>query len=270
MKRLIAALLLFTFSVAAVPVSAQKLELKKGDHICLVGNELGERMQHHNHWETLLHQSYPELELTVRNLCFPGDEPYERIRSLHFGDPDSHLTHSKADVVMYFFGFNESFAGDDGLSEFAQQMAKLVEETKGKNYSGNANARVVLVSPIAFEDIGDPNVTDGTEQHANLAKYTAALKKVAEDTGVTLVDLYAPTKALFESSDDQLTLNGAHLNDAGYKALAPLFVKAMGLKPASAPASAALKAEVDDKNFHWWHRYRAVNGYSIYGKRGLA
>jgi putative membrane-bound dehydrogenase-like protein len=27
---------------------------------------------------------------------------------------------------------------------------------------------------------------------------------------------------------------------------------------------------IDDKNFHWWHRYRAVNGYSIYGKRGEA
>ena len=270
MKRLIAALLLFTFSVATVPASAQKLELKKGDRICFVGNELGERMQHHNHWETLLHQSYPELDLTIRNLCFPGDEPYERIRSLDFGDPDSHLTHSKADVVMYFFGFNESFAGDDGLSEFAQQMAKLVEETKGKNFSGTANARVVLVSPIAFENIGDPNVTDGTEQNINLAKYTAALKKVAEDTGVVLVDLYTPTKALFESSNEQLTLNGAHLNDAGYKALAPLFVKAMGLKPASTPAPAGLKAEVDDKSFHWWHRYRAVNGYSIYGKRGLA
>ena len=27
---------------------------------------------------------------------------------------------------------------------------------------------------------------------------------------------------------------------------------------------------MDDKNFHWWHRYRAVNGYSIYGDRGEA
>ncbi|MCA9129448.1 MAG: HEAT repeat domain-containing protein, partial [Planctomycetales bacterium] len=31
-----------------------------------------------------------------------------------------------------------------------------------------------------------------------------------------------------------------------------------------------LKAAIDDKNFHWWHRYRAVNGFSIYGDRGLA
>ena len=271
MKRLIAALLLFTFScVTTIPANAAELDLKEGDHICLVGNELGERMQHHNHCETLLYQTFPDLNLTVRNLCFPGDEPYERIRSLDFGDPDSHLTHSKADVVVYFFGFNESFKGDDGLTDFAEQMAKLVTETQGKNFSGKGSTRVVLVSPIAFEDIGDPNVTDGTQQNANLAKYTAALKKVAEDTGAAFADIYTPTKALFESSDEQLTLNGAHLNDAGYKALAPILITALGGTPKAGPDDAALKAEVDDKNFHWWHRYRAVNGYSIYGKRGLA
>lgn len=257
---------------ALVPsaVQADGLEPQKGDHICLVGNELGERMQHRNHWETLLHQSYPELELTVRNLCFPGDEPYERIRSLDFGDPDSHLTHSKADVVMYFFGFNESFAGEDGLEEFTQQMTKLVKETQSKNFNGKSSPRIVLVSPIAFENIGDPNVTDGSEQNKNLAKYTEALEQVAAETGVAFADLYAPTKALYESHDQQLTLNGAHLNDDGYKALAPEFMKALGLKPAEGKTPAKLKAEVDDKNFHWWHRYRAVNGYSIYGKRGLA
>ena len=31
-----------------------------------------------------------------------------------------------------------------------------------------------------------------------------------------------------------------------------------------------IQDEVADKNFHWWHRYRAVNGFSIYGDRGKA
>ena len=272
MKRSIYFGLIMAVCLTAISASssAADVQLKKGDHICLVGNALGERMQHHNHWETLLHRSLPEMELTVRNLCFPGDEPFERIRSMAFGEPDAHLTHSKADVVMYFFGFNESFDGEAGLATFTEQMTRLVKETQQKNYSGNGNARVVLVSPIAFEDIGDPNVTDGAQQNVNLAAYTDALSKVAASTGAAFVDLYTPTKELFESSDQQLTLNGAHLNDAGYKALAPIFVKAMGVTPAAGDASATLKAEVDDKSFHWWHRYRAVNGYSIYGKRGEA
>ncbi|MDA1231087.1 MAG: GDSL-type esterase/lipase family protein [Planctomycetota bacterium] len=180
------------------------------------------------------------------------------------------MKHSQADVVIYFFGFNESFKGDEGLAGFSEQMTELVEETKGKNYSGKASARVVLVSPIAFEDIGDPNVTDGKEQNANLAKYTAALKKIAADNGVPFADIFTPTKALFESSEEQFTLNGAHLNDAGYKALAPILMKALGGTPKAGEVPANLRAEIKDKNFHWWHRYRAVNGYSIYGKRGLA
>lgn len=273
MKRLTAALLIFVFSClshTAATANAAEFALDQGDRICLVGNELGERMQHHNHCESLLHQTYPGLDLTVRNLCFPGDEPAERIRSLAFGDPDSHLTHSKADVILFFFGFNESFDGDDGISEFAQQMEKLVKATQGKKYNGKSAPRIALISPIAFEDIGDPNVTDGTQQNINLAKYTAALQTVAEDTDVYFADVYTPTKALFESSDQQLTLNGSHLNDDGYKALAPILMTALGGTPSTEPVSAELMAELKDKNFHWWHRYRAVNGYSIYGKRGLA
>ena len=91
-----------------------ELKLQKGDHICLVGNALGERLQHHNYWETLLYQQFPELDLTVRNLCFPGDEPTVRLRSMNFGSPEDHLKHSKASVVMFFFGFNESFKGEAG------------------------------------------------------------------------------------------------------------------------------------------------------------
>src|SRR5262245_17775414 len=76
------------------------VELRKGDHICLVGNALGERLQFANDWETLLYTRFPQHELVVRNLCFPADEPFKRDRSLNFGNPDDHLTHSKADVIL--------------------------------------------------------------------------------------------------------------------------------------------------------------------------
>ncbi len=251
---------------------AQALQLQPGDHICLVGNALGERMQHHNFWETLLHQQYGDLQLSVRNLCFPGDEPFLRIRSKNFGSPDSHLQHSQASVVLYFFGFNESFAGQPGMAEFGSQMRKLVEETKAQDYSGHGAPRIVLISPIAFENTGDPNLPDGEQQNANLQAVTRELSRVAKVTGVGFVDLFTPTKQLFESSDQRLTLNGAHLNEAGYRELAPILMQAMfGVTPTPDwNQLARLKAEIDDKSFHWWHRYRAVNGFSIYGDRGAA
>ncbi|MDP7304629.1 MAG: GDSL-type esterase/lipase family protein [Pirellulaceae bacterium] len=250
---------------------ATELALEKGDHICLVGNALGERLQHQNHWETLLYLRFPNQDLSVRNLCFPGDEPYERIRSQNFGEPDKHLTHSRASVVLFFFGFNESFAGTDGLDAFAADVEKLVKETKTKNYSGRGAPRIVLVSPIAFENTGDANLPDGNEHNARLAAYTKALAEVADATDVGFVDVFTPTKSLFERTEEQLTLDGAHLNAAGYEAFAPILDQGLfGTVQTDAKLFAAVKAEVDGKSFHWWHRYRAVNGYSIYGARGQA
>ena len=256
--------------LAGTSVLASELELRKQDHICFVGNALGERMQHHNHFETLLHANFPKLELTVRNLCFPGDEPSTRLRSHNFGSPDDHLTHSKADVILFFFGYNESFRGDDGLSQFRDELTNLVRDTKTKNYSGRGPPRLVLISPIAFEDVGDDNLPDGRTHNIRLEVYTNAIQEVAEAEHVVFVDLLSPTKRLFDSAAQQLTINGFHLNDAGYQALAPLLVKALFGKTKTAVPPQQLKKEIGDKNFHWWHRYRAVNGYSIYGKRNQA
>ena len=84
------------------------------------------------------------------------------------------------------------------------------------------------------------------------------------------VDVFEPTRKLFESSDKRLTLNGAHLNDKGYEEFATVFDTALFGKKNSDGSKLKLAEAIADKNFHWWHRYRAVNGYSIYGKRGEA
>jgi putative membrane-bound dehydrogenase-like protein len=262
----------FLTTSAGTELRGQALQLQPGDHICLVGNELGERLQHHNQWEAMLHGAFADQELTVRNLCFPGDEPVTRLRSKNFGTPEDHLKHSTATVVLYFFGFNESFQGEAGLAEFSQQMRTLVEQTKQQDFSGQGPPRIVLISPIAFENTGDSNLPTGTLENERLAVYTRALQRVAQVSGVGFVDLFQPTKSLFEASDKRLTLNGAHLNEAGYQALAPILMEGLFGKRPSLPAEklTQLQREVDDKNFHWWHRYRAVNGFSIYGDRGLA
>jgi len=288
----------FTFAMLVLATSepfpsaaAPRLEVQPGDRICLVGNALGERMQHHNYWETLLYQRFPQHNLAVRNLCFPGDEPFHRLRSLNFGSPDDHLTHSKAGVILFFFGYNESFQGAGGLAQFSADLHRLIAETREKNYSGEGPPRMALISPIAFENTGDPNLPDGKLHNQRLAAYTQAMAQVAAETGVAFADVFTPTQRLFQRTDERLTLNGFHLNDAGYRALAPVLdaalfdVAAASAEPSSdgdgasdvpppnavAPDFRAdLRAEIADKNFHWWHRYRAVNGYSIYGTRGAA
>ncbi len=128
------------------------------------------------------------------------------------------------------------------------------------------HTRIVLVSPIAFENTGDPNLPDGQEHNARLKLVTAAIEQVAKAAQVQFANVFDPSLKLFESTDARLTLNGAHLNDQGYQAFASVLNNALfGEAKHNSPAPELLKA-IDDKNFHWWHRYRAVNGYSIYGK----
>ena len=267
--RLGLASVLLAVTLSCSPAVSAVLELKSGDHICLVGNALGERMQHHNWWETLLHARFGKQQLRVRNLCFPGDEPQKRIRSENFGGPHVHLKHSGASVVLFFFGYNESFAGADGLPAFEAALQATIAETQQQNYSGRGAPRIVLISPIAFENTGDPNLPNGEQINTNLEMYTAGMARVAKGAGVGMVDLFHPTLKLFKQSQDRLTLDGGHLNDQGYRALAPLLMNGLFGKGDSRHDS-KLMAAVADKNFHWWHRYRAVNGYSIYGRRGKA
>ena len=262
-------LLLWTISPAtrlAVAADPGGYQPTDGDSIAIVGNALGERLQFHPHFEAMLRASFPDASIRVRNLCVPGDEIFHRVRSQNFGAPEDHLSHSGANVVVHMFGYNESFADQPG--RYAKQLEKLVTETQAADFGGG-KVRCVLVSPIAFESTGDPNLPDGKAHNRRLKAYTEATAKVARATGAMFADVFTPTAELFEKTDARLTLNGCHLNDAGYEAFAPILVSAITGKSAGDVSQPLLDA-IGDKDFHWFNRYRAVNGYSIYGARGLA
>src|SRR5262245_41042954 len=140
-----------------------RLELRKGDHIAIIGNTLADRMQHDGWLEAYLHSRFPRHDLSFRNLGFSGDEVplNRRLRSANFGTPDDWLTRVKADVVFAFFGYNESFAGQEGLGAFKQELADFIKRTLARRYNGQSAPRLVLFSPIGHEDLKDPNLPDG-------------------------------------------------------------------------------------------------------------
>ena len=157
-----------------------RLELHQGDHICLVGNTLADRMQHDGWLETYLYSRFPKNDLVVRDFGFSGDELTLRLRSAGFGSPDDHLTMKKADVIFAFFGYNESFAGSEGLEKFKHDLAEFIKHTLGQRYNGHSAPRLVLFSPIGHENLHDRNLPDGTENNWRLALYTAAMADVAK------------------------------------------------------------------------------------------
>src|SRR4051812_7501888 len=175
-------------TVPARPRAADPFPLNPGDHICIIGNTLAERMQHDGWLETLLHARFPKHDLVIRNLGFSGDEIVTRLRSKNFGSPDEWLsgkgapiggyqenrfsgTNTKADVVFAFFGYNESYAGQEGLEGFKQQLDGWITHTLEQKYNEKTAPRIVLFSPIAHEDLHNPDLPDGKENNVRLQLY---------------------------------------------------------------------------------------------------
>ncbi|MEX2112912.1 MAG: PVC-type heme-binding CxxCH protein [Pirellulales bacterium] len=250
---------------------ATRLELANGDHVAIIGNTLADRMQHFGHLEALVQSRFPRHELVFRNLGFSGDELTLRLRSAGFGSPDEHLAAVKADVVLAFFGYNESSGGQAGLEKFKHDLGELITHTLGQKYNGHGAPRLVLFSPIAHENLHDRNLPDGTANNEQIALYTAAMRDVAVANQVFFVDLFAPSRLLYERSDPPLTINGIHLNSHGDRLVAQaidaaLFGERRGL-PNEPTELEKLRQAVVDKDFVWFEKYRTTDGYSIFGGR---
>ena len=271
--------LLFAFIVAlalnlsrSLPAAEPNaLELERGDHISIIGNTLADRMQHDGWLEAYLQSRFPKHALVIRDLGFSGDELKVRLRSANFGSPDDWLTGGQTDVVFAFFGYNESFAGREGVDQFKKDLEAFIKSTLAHKYNGKSAPRLVLFSPIAHEDLHDPNQSDGAENNERIALYTRAMSDVARANDVIFVDLFAPTRELYKKASKPLTINGIHLNEEGNRQLAEVIDRAL-FPGTPAPernpqALERLRQAVLDKNFYWFNRYRTVDGFSIYGGR---
>jgi hypothetical protein len=189
--------------LTALPVRAaapERLELKPGDHVALIGNALADRMQHTGHFETLVAAHQPERNLVFRNLAAAGDEVVTRHRSENFGSPDDWLKRVQADVILAFFGFNESFRGPDDLPQFRKDLENFIQHTRSQNYSGRGAPRLVLVSPIAAEKVPDPSIQDPAPLNANLKLYTDAMAEVARANDVQFVNLFDTSQAAYAAA----------------------------------------------------------------------
>jgi glucose/arabinose dehydrogenase len=258
-------------SASALADDSAKLELHKGDRIILIGNTLAERMQYFGNFETLLQARFPELELIVHDLGWSADEITLRPRSAGFKDHGHTLEDEKPDVLIAAFGFNESFAGPAGLEKFKKDLERFIKESTSTKYNGKAAPRLVLLSPIAHEDLGNPHVTDGKANNENIKLYTAAMAEAAKKHGVFFVDLFEPSKKQMSEVAGRfhLTINGIHLNTLGDLMVSKEIAGSLfGPEPASFKADLAkLRKEVLEKNLQFFYDYRAINGCYIYGGR---
>ena len=269
--------------------AASTFQLREKDHIAIIGNTLAERLQYDGWLETMLHARFPKHDLVIRNLGFSGDEVATRLRSKNFGTPDEWLagvgqpiggynenrfdkTDTRADVIFAFFGYNESFAGKEGVEAFKTQLTEFITHTLAQRYNGKTAPRLVLFSPIAHEDLGDPNLPDGKANNVRLEMYTRAMEEVVKaHADVTFVDLFAPSLKLYSEHKAPLTIQGIHLNSEGNRRISEVIDRALFGAPGTYQEAylKRLREAVADKNFYWFERYRTPNGYSTYGDRAF-
>src|SRR5207247_9241735 len=114
--------------------------------------------------------------------------------------------------------------------------------------------------PIPSEKHSDPTCPDPAPLNSNLKLYTAAMADVAKAAGVPFVDLFTASQRAYAQVKQPLTINGVHLTDDGYRALAPMMFKALfGEAPPSATERGSceeLRSAVNAKNATWVSSYR--------------
>ena len=265
-----------------------------GERIVFIGNGLAERDVYYSRLETELHLRYPDSELFVRNMArsgdtpgfrphaarvsqwaFPGAEKFRPEFAQHNGKgffpmPDQWLTFLEADTVVAFFGYNESFDGADRVGNFEAELDAFAQHTLSKAYNGRQAPRLVLVSPIAFENLSATrDLPNGARENANLELYTAAMERVARKHALTFVDLFHPTLKRYGPGQPPFTINGFSPTDAGYRDLAVLLADGLFGPPAARSQAdpALLHAAVKEKDWLWSNDYYIVNGVHTHGQR---
>jgi len=271
------------------------LTLNKGDHIVLIGNNLGSRMMNFGHFETELQLRYPDSMLFIRNMCdggntpgfrphagrvspwaFPGAEQFQTELATysdskgHFETPDEWLTRLETDLIIAFFGYNESFQGEEGLANYRAELEAFIEHTFNQRYNGQTSPRLAIVSPIAFEDLSETyDLPDGVAENKRLEMYTKAMREVAATYDVHFVDVFTPTSAWYANAKTPLTIDGSQLNEEGYARFAKLLTDGVFGKHSvkSEKHRAMVHEMVMEKNWCWHNDYKIPNGVHVFGRR---
>ena len=284
------------FPAAATDARPQKVAPPlQGERIVFLGNGLAERDIYYSRLETELHLRYPDSGLFVRNLArsgdtpafrphparvsqwaFPGAEQFRPEFAMHngkgfFPTPDQWLTFLKTDTIVAFFGYNESFDGPGRVGNFEAELDAFAAHTLAKAYNGRQAPRLVLVSPIAFEDLSATrDLPNGKRENANFEQYTAAMERVARKRGLTFIDLFHPTLQRHAARGSQpFTINGFAPTEAGYRELAVLLADGLFGKTTSRSKvdPALVHGAVKEKDWLWINDYYLVNGVHTHGQR---
>lgn len=260
--------------IATAGSASDRWKIEQDDSIVILGNTFAERLHLFGHFETFLHARFPDHRLKVRNMGWSADEVDRMIRPLGFPKLTDELESHGADAIFLCFGMNESFQGEAARGRFGDALTDFVRNLQGRQFNGESAPHIVLVSPIAHEDVGD-DLPGGKQRNRLLSMYSKTIAEVANQTGAVFVDLFQPTAARMKNPRQRkLTFNGIHLTEYGDWVVSRLLAQSLGLIQESAqesnvdrPRLDAFRRAVYVKNYHFFQWWRPPNASYIHGRR---
>lgn len=265
-------LVLFSYFSSADEPKEKSFELRNDDRVLFLGNSFFERALDYGYIETTLTLSFPDRDITFRNVGWDGDTVFGHSRTggrrrAVFGDVEEgfqkmveHVRQLKPSVIFLAYGANESFAGLGGVDNFKKGLQDLVEAL-----SDSGKVRFVFFSPLPVSPKFLPDPSYLKERNTSLTAYSKVLSTVASKLRYPFVDLLGPL------SNTEFTTNGLHPNGKGYRLIAEEITDQLNLPSArielTSSKSEELRLTIIKKNLLYFHRWRPRNDAFVYGER---
>jgi len=242
-------------AAAEIPAA---FRLVPNDSVALVGGANFERTRLNAFLQTNLLAASAAKPLRVRNLSWEGDTVFEQWRDVNFPSLAQQLEQVGATVVLVQFGQMESLAGTERLPDFVRAYDKLLSLIE------RPSRRIVLISPQPFENPQQALLPDLTRHNADAKRYADAVRDLAAQRGLLLVDLYAPLAARAKGLP-RLTDNGLHLNEHGHEVVAYELVHQLGLTSGPTTSHERLRAAAMEFERLWFDSWRPMNWDFLHG-----
>ncbi|QDU92591.1 SGNH/GDSL hydrolase family protein [Lignipirellula cremea] len=153
------------------------LTVKKGDLWVMAGDSITAQRQHSNYIEAFYRTRYPELGLQFRNSGIGGNRTSSILARF-----DYDVAAWKPTIVSIELGMNDVGSGDDP-AKYIDGMRQLIQKIR------DIGAQPVLISS---SPVNDGSVTGDwkSDRCRRIDPYTVALKKLAEEEQVVVIDQY--------------------------------------------------------------------------------
>ena len=180
-----------------------------------------ERMNLFGHFEALLHTPLPGQGTGRPQLRPPGRRGRPSASGpADYTKLDDPLYAFGPDTFLCFFGFNESFAGPDGVEKFKADYEKFLDEYAAKYPRDDAESRSRGSCWSRRSRSSRPatrSCRTATKENANLKLYADAVKAVADEAEAGVRGPVRPDADGCSPREPgmQFTINGCHVNEAG-------------------------------------------------------